>query len=95
VPKAVCSQEPPAAHLPSFPHGAIVGHCPAGAVVPAMYGAQVPFAIPVTAMAQPRQVPLHVPLQQKPFTQLPLEHWLAPAHAAPCPSLATHAPPEQ
>jgi hypothetical protein len=31
-----CSQVPPAAHLPSLPHGMFTVHCPLGAGVPPM-----------------------------------------------------------
>jgi hypothetical protein len=39
--------------------------------------------------------PAHAVSQQTPSTQLPLTHWLAAAHAAPCASFATHALPVQ
>ncbi len=39
-----CSQTPPAAHLPSFPHVVVIAHCPAGAGEPASSVAHVPFA---------------------------------------------------
>src|SRR5262245_55590937 len=42
------------------------------------------------ARLQARQRPLHATLQQTPSTQLPLEHWLPPAHAVPLVFFAAH-----
>jgi hypothetical protein len=50
VPAAICSQVPPVAHLPVFPHGGAATHCPAGAAVPAGRLAHVPLATPVSAI---------------------------------------------
>jgi hypothetical protein len=36
VPDMVCSQAPPAAHLPSLPHGSTAPHWPTGAAVPGL-----------------------------------------------------------
>jgi hypothetical protein len=54
--------------------------------VPAVWLAQVPLLLPVSAALQAWHIPLHILLQQYPLTQLPLLHWLADAQAAPFPS---------
>lgn len=72
------SHTPPAAHLPSVPQP--VEGCtaqePRGSVVPAVTLVHVPLVPPVSAFEHAWQVPLHAVLQQKPFAQLPLTHWV-------------------
>jgi hypothetical protein len=64
VPEVTCSQSPPAAQLPSLPHGGAAVHWPAGAGVPAVMLAQVPSMLPVSAIEHAWQLPLHAVLQQ-------------------------------
>jgi hypothetical protein len=51
---------------------------------------QVPLAAAPSAALHTSQLPEQALLQQKPSTQLPLEHWTAAEQAAPCASLPTH-----
>jgi hypothetical protein len=88
-----CSHTAPAAQFPSLPHGGATGHCPAGAAVPGVTLAHVPFATPVRACAQAWHVPLHAVAQQKPVAQNPLSHcaleeqgWPVGSVHWPCPS---------
>jgi len=91
----VCSHAPPAAHLPSLPHGGDTTHCPVGACVPASWLAHVPFAAPVRTFVHAWQVPVQALLQHTPPAQNPLAHWSVPVHAVPSAALGTHAPAEQ
>jgi len=88
----ISAQPPEPSHMPWLPHGIIQGHCPDGAVVPALMGAQAPLGSPVSASEHAMQVPLHAELQHRPPTQKPLRHWLLAVHAAPDASSGTQAP---
>jgi hypothetical protein len=87
VPEATCSQLPAPSHLPSLPHGGLAVHWPAGAAVPAVMLAHVPSAVPVSAIEQAWQVPVHGVSQQSWLpagpTQLPLAHWVLAVHGWP------------
>jgi hypothetical protein len=84
---AACVQAPEPLQVPVLPQGGLAPHWPVGAVVPAAIEPHVPGMFPVVVRLQALQTPqLVLPagrLQQKPSTQLPLMHWLAPVHAIP------------
>jgi hypothetical protein len=79
VPAVPCVQAPEPLQVPVFPHGGLAVHWPAGAVVPAPSGVQVPGAVPLQVWHVPQ---LGLP-QQTLLTQLPLMHWLPAVHAVP------------
>jgi hypothetical protein len=64
-------------------------------VLPAASTVQVPLIEAPRATEQTSQAPPHAVLQQKPSTQLPLEHWLAAEHATPWAFLAVQVEPLQ
>jgi hypothetical protein len=53
------------------------------------------LAWPVLAIEQAEHLPVHVPSQQKPSTQLPVAHWFAAVQAVPVVFLAAQVVPEQ
>jgi hypothetical protein len=68
--------------LPSLPHAVVGPHWPLGAVSPAVMGAHVPSALPVSAMVHAWQVPVHAVVQQ---IWLPLGPTQWPSmHVEPC-----------
>jgi hypothetical protein len=90
VPLGQSRHVPAPLQLPSVPQldAALGAHSLCGSL-PAGIDPHVPFDPPVSAALHALHVPLHALLQQKPSTQLPLVHWLAPPHMLPLPSLAT------
>jgi hypothetical protein len=97
VPAAAATRHAPApSHCPSAPHEAgklgSAAHASRGSV-PARTGLQVPFWTPVKALAQALHPPPHVPLQQKPSTQLPLAQTRHPLARQSAPALASQARP--
>ena len=73
----------PLVQVPVLPHGALAGHWPAGAAVPAARFVHVPGVVPAQVW-QVGQVVLPAGSdQQTPLTQLPLMHWLAAVQAWP------------
>ena len=69
--------------VPVLPQGALAGHWPAGAVVPAASGVHVPGVVPAQVWQVGQLVLPAASEQQTPLTQLPLMHWLAAVHAVP------------
>lgn len=69
--------------VPVLPQGALAGHWPAGAAVPAASAVHVPGVAPAQVWQVGQLVLPAARLQQKPLTQLPLMHWLAAVHAVP------------
>jgi hypothetical protein len=65
-----CWHPPAPSHLPVLPQGRAAAHWPAGAVVPAASGVQVPGDVP----AQVWHVPQLETVQQTPSVQLALTH---------------------
>ena len=81
--------------MPLLPHVDIAAavHWPAGAAVPGLTFAQVPFVPPVSAAEQAMHVLVHAELQQNPLAQeRPLVHWSVAVHGEPCPDFATQVP---
>ena len=73
--------------VPVLPQGKLAGHWPAGAVVPAAIGVQVPGVVPLQVWQVPHTLP-----QQTPLIQAPLLHWFAPPQGSPFAFLATQVP---
>ena len=76
-------QAPLPLQVPVLPQGALAGHWPAGAVVPAARFVHVPGVVPAQVWQVPQLVLPAGSEQQTPLTQLPLMHWLAAVHAVP------------
>ncbi len=86
---AACVQAPAPLQVPVLPQGGLAAQPPCGsATVPTL--AQVPPAPVQTWQTGQLALP-----QQRPSTQFPLLHWLAPLHVAPLACFATQAPPLQ
>ena len=83
-----CVQPLAPLQVPVLPQGGLAGHWPAGAVVPAASGVQVPGEVPL----QVWQVPQAALPQQTPLTQAPLVHWFAAPQAAPSAFLPAQVP---
>ena len=83
-----CVQPLEPLQVPVLPQGKLAGHWPAGAVVPAASGVQVPGVVPL----QVWQVPQAALPQQTPLTQAPLVHWFAPPQAVPSACLPAQVP---
>src|SRR5215471_17790879 len=89
VPFGQRSHWPAPSQNPSWLHvaGSMASHSLSGSV-PALMGAQVPFAPPVFAAEQAKHRPGQPVLQHTPSTQALLLHSLPPAHVAPLAFLA-------
>jgi hypothetical protein len=87
-PSRPCVQPLEPLQVPVLPQGKLAGHWPAGAVVPAAIGVQVPGVVPL----QVWQVPQAALPQQTPSTQAALVHSFAPPQGVPFAFLATQVP---